>query len=174
MADHGDAVDTASGQWATAWPRLDVTPGDVLARVQRLGQLIEEAQSRRLRRRPGMLVNNLGDFDVLRALRRAGPPYALTPTRLREAMLVSAAGLSGRLKRLEQEGWITRDASPDDGRSTIVRLTPEGVADLDRDLENHYAFESDLLRSLNTDERARTADDLRTLLLDLESRLPRS
>ncbi|CAL9346699.1 hypothetical protein SUDANB58_00378 [Streptomyces sp. enrichment culture] len=166
-----DAVDTATRQWAASCPRLDVSPGEVLARIQRLGQLIEEAQNRRLRRRPGMLVGNLGDFDVLRALRRVGPPYALTPGQLRQAMLVSGAGLSGRLKRLEQEGWITRTTSPEDGRSTIVRLTPEAVADLDRDLENHFAFESDLLRSLGADERHRVAADLRTLLLDLESRI---
>ncbi|MFE6486798.1 MarR family winged helix-turn-helix transcriptional regulator [Streptomyces sp. NPDC057757] len=166
-----DVIDAAAREWAEAYPRLDVSPGDVLARVQRLGQLIEEAQNRRLRRRAGMVVNNVGDFDVLRALRRVGPPYALTPGRLREAMLVSGAGLSGRLKRLEQEGWITREASPDDGRSLLVRLTPEGVADLDRDLEAHYAFESDLLRSLDLDTRRRSADVLRVLLLDMESRL---
>ncbi|CAL9359151.1 hypothetical protein SUDANB145_00627 [Streptomyces sp. enrichment culture] len=168
-----DAVDTATQEWAAACPRLDVSPGEVLARVQRLAQLIEEAQSRRLRRRPGMVVSNLGDFDVLRALRRAGPPYALTPTRLREAMLVSGAGLSGRLKRLEREGWISRTASPDDGRSSLVSLTPEGVADLDRDLEGHYAFESDLLRALDVEGRDRLAGDLRTLLLDLEPRQSR-
>ncbi|MFJ4833354.1 MarR family winged helix-turn-helix transcriptional regulator [Streptomyces sp. NPDC088747] len=166
-----DVIDAAAREWAEAYPRLDVSPGDVLARVQRLGQLIEEAQNRRLRRRAGMVVNNVGDFDVLRALRRVGPPYALTPGRLREAMLVSGAGLSGRLKRLEQEGWITREASPDDGRSLLVRLTPEGVADLDRDLEAHYAFESDLLRSLDLDTRRQSADVLRVLLLDVESRL---
>ncbi|MEU1054719.1 MarR family transcriptional regulator [Streptomyces sp. NPDC005876] len=166
-----DAVDEATAQWAAACPRLDVTPGEVLARVQRLGQVIEEAQNRRLRRRSGMVVNNLGDFDVLRALRRAGPPYALTPTQLRRAMLVSGAGLSGRLNKLEKEGWITREASPDDGRSSLVRLTPEGVADLDRDLEGHYAFESDLLRALDLDRRREVADALRALLLDLEERL---
>ncbi|MFI8191561.1 MarR family winged helix-turn-helix transcriptional regulator [Streptomyces sp. NPDC085946] len=165
-----DSVDVATEQWAAACPRLDVSPGEVLARVQRLAQLIDEAQTRRLRRRTGLVVNNLGDFDVLRALRRVGPPYALTPTRLRQAMLVSGAGLSGRLKRLEKDGWITRAASPDDGRSSLVRLTPEGVADLDRDLEDHYAFESDLLRSLDLDRRGRMADDLRTLLLDFEKR----
>ncbi|GAA4811673.1 MarR family winged helix-turn-helix transcriptional regulator [Streptomyces ziwulingensis] len=166
-----DAIDVAAEQWAAACPRLDVAPGDVLARIQRLAQLIEEAQNRRLRRRTGMVVNNLGDFDVLRALRRVGPPYALTPTRLRQAMLVSGAGLSGRLNRLQKEGWITRETSPDDGRSSIVRLTPEGVADLDRDLEDHYAFESDLLRALDLDRRRRLAGDLRPLILDLEERL---
>jgi DNA-binding MarR family transcriptional regulator len=170
-AADGDAIDVASQQWATACPRLDVTPGEVLARIQRLGRLIEEAQNRRLRRRPGMPVHNLGDFDVLRALRRSGPPYALTPTQLRQAMLVSGAGLSGRLKRLEKDGWITRPASPDDGRSTLVRLTPEGVADLDRDLEAHYAFESDLLRALTPEGRRRAAGDLRALVLDIEPRL---
>lgn len=166
-----DPIDVAAQEWDATYPRLDVGPGDVLARVSRLGRLIETAQNRRLRRRPGMIVSNVGDFDVLRALRRAGPPYALTPTQLYQAMLVSPAGLNGRLKRLEREGWITRTASSTDGRSTLVQLTLEGVADLDRDLENHYAFESDLLRQLTADERTQVAHQLRRLLLDIESRL---
>jgi DNA-binding MarR family transcriptional regulator len=86
-------------------------------------------------------------------------------------MLVSGAGLSGRLNKLAKEGWITREASPADGRSSLVRLTPEGVADLDRDLEAHYAFESDLLRALDVDRRREVAGALRALLLDLEERL---
>ncbi len=166
-----DAIDIAGREWAQAYPRLDVGPGEVLARVSRLGHLIETAQNRRLRRRPGMFVSNVGDFDVLRALRRVGPPYTLTPTQIYQAMLVSPAGLNGRLKRLEHEGWITRRASATDGRSTLVQLTPEGVADLDRDLESHYAFESDLLRQLGADERTEVADQLRRLLLDIETRL---
>lgn len=165
-----DAADLARKQWAAARPGLDVSPVEVLARIQRLSQLIDEAQNRRLRRRPGKLVPNHGDFDVLRALRRTGPPHAMTPTELRRAMLVSPAGMSGRLKRLEQEGWIVRTASPLDGRSTLVRLTPQGLADLDRDLEDHYAFEADLLRALDPAERDAVASALRRLLLDLESR----
>ncbi|MDA3643098.1 MarR family transcriptional regulator [Saccharopolyspora indica] len=163
-----DAIDRAAREWASAWPRLDTSPSDVLARIQRLSQLIDEQQNRRLRRRSGMTVANLGDFDVLRALRRAGPPYALTPTQLRQAMLVSGAGLTGRLKRLEDEGWITRSASPQDGRSTVVRLTPEGVADLDRDLDDHFAFEARLLKSLNAGEQQDLAGKLRQLLLALD------
>ncbi|WP_299541340.1 MarR family winged helix-turn-helix transcriptional regulator [uncultured Streptomyces sp.] len=172
MTADEDAIDRAAGEWAVACPRLDASPSQVLARIQRLGHLIEDAQNRRLRRRPGMVVANLGDFDVLRALRRSGPPYALTPTELRRGMLVSAAGLTGRLKRLEDEGWITRAASPADGRSSLVRLTPEGVADLDRDLDGHFAFESDLLKSLGAEDRETLAAGLRELVVDLESRTP--
>ncbi len=164
----GDAVDAANEEWAAAWPDLDTSPGDVLARALRLGQVVEETLNRRLRRRPGREVSNLGDFDVLRALRRSGPPYALTPGRLRQAMLVSSAGLSGRLKRLEAQGWITRSSSADDRRSIVVRLTPEGVEDLDRDLPEHYAFEAGLLKALAHEQRDELAGLLRELLLDLE------
>ncbi|MEX5296560.1 MarR family transcriptional regulator [Kocuria sp. CPCC 205268] len=163
-----DAVDAATRQWKQAWPELDVQPGEVLARIHHLGQLIEKVQNQRLRRRPGMPVDNLGDFDVLRTLRRAGAPYALTPGQIRQAMLVSSAGLSGRLKRLEATGWINRTASPHDARSVLVALTPEGLADLDRDLPEHYAFEDGLLEVLSADERGELARALRSLILSTE------
>ena len=163
-----DAIDRATAEWARTWPDLDVRSGEVLARIQRLAQLIEEAQTRRLRRRPGMEIANLGDFDVLRALRRVGPPYALTSARLHESMLVSAAGLSGRLKRLEGQGWITRTVSDTDRRSTLVSLTEEAVADLDNDLPAHYSFEADLLTVLGPAEREHLATTLRVLLADRE------
>lgn len=168
-ADAGeDAADLATRQWADAWPGLDVSPAEVLARIHRLAALIEKAQNQRLRRRAGMPVDNLGDFDVLRTLRRAGAPYALTPGQIQQAMLVSSAGLSGRLKRLEAAGWIERATSARDGRSVVVRLTPEGAADLDRDLPAHYAFEDSLLADLPDTERAALARMLRTLVLDLD------
>jgi DNA-binding MarR family transcriptional regulator len=83
-------------------------------------------------------------------------------------MLVSSAGLSGRLRRLETEGWIERRTSPDDGRSIIVQLTPAGSADLDGFLAEHYRFEGALLDSLSSDARAILAAKLRDLLLSLE------
>jgi DNA-binding MarR family transcriptional regulator len=163
-----DAIDRANNEWAEALPDLDISAGSVLARVERLAHLIEQRQNDRLRRRPGMLVSNRGDFDVLRALRRVGPPFRMAPGDIAQRVLVSSAGMSGRLKRLAQEGWIVRVPAPEDGRSMMVELTPEGVADLDADLPQHYAFESSLLDALAPERQADVAAALRLLLLTLE------
>ncbi|MHA7220403.1 MarR family winged helix-turn-helix transcriptional regulator [Arthrobacter sp. MDT1-48-3] len=160
----GDAVDAARRDWARTWPALDVSPADVLARIERLGHSIEEAQNNALQRRGGRLLANRGDFDVLRTLRRAGHPYSLTPSEINAANLVSSAGLSGRLKRLEQEGWVEREVSTTDRRSTLVRLTEEGRRELDEWLPHHFMFEKSLLESLSDDEQRQLASILRKLL----------
>ena len=167
MAAVSDAVDLANDQWSAAAPGLDVSAGDVLARIERLAHLIEARQTARLRRRPGMLVANRGDFDVLRTLRRSGPPYRLSPGEIAQQMLVSSAGMSGRLKRLADEGWINRVPSLDDARSTLVELTPAGLTDLDADLPDHYAFEDSLLVDLDEDQRAHLVVGLRRLMESL-------
>ncbi|HKP07797.1 MAG TPA: MarR family transcriptional regulator [Microbacterium sp.] len=114
-------------------------------------------------------LTNRGDFDVLRTLRSSGPPYALTPRVIERGMLVSAAGLTGRLKRLEAAGWIRRTASEVDGRSVLVQLTESGLMALDRSLPGHYAFEASLLDAIDPAERAVVADVLRRLINSLEA-----
>lgn len=140
----------------------------VIARLLRTARLLEELFATRLRRSEGMVIAHVGDFDVLHALRRSGPPYALTPGQLRRALVVSSAGLTGRFDRLEREGWIERGPSPVDGRSTLVSLTEEGRASLDRVLEQHFALERDVLSVLEPREHAAVADALRKLLVSLE------
>ncbi|EFE67757.1 MULTISPECIES: MarR family winged helix-turn-helix transcriptional regulator [Streptomyces] len=167
-AADGDSVDEMLAEWRSEWTELDVSSSAVIARLLRTAQLLEELFATHLRRSGGMTVANVGDFDVLHALRRSGPPYALTPGQLRRALVVSSAGLTGRFNRLEREGWITRGPSPVDGRSTLVSLTEEGRASLDRVLEQHYDLERKVLSVLEPEERATVADALRKLLASLE------
>ncbi|GAA3791678.1 MarR family transcriptional regulator [Amycolatopsis tucumanensis] len=160
----GDVVGRSVALWAEQMPGLDVSASEVLARILRIAQHVEGAENGRLRRRRGRMVANVGDFEVLRALRRIGPPYAMTPSQLRAEMLISSSGLTGRLHRLERDGWITREASADDQRSVLVTLTPEAVSDLDDDIAEHFAFEDDLLAPLTPQQRTDLAA-LLTLLL---------
>ncbi|MGB4779898.1 MarR family winged helix-turn-helix transcriptional regulator [Microbacterium sp.] len=163
-----DAVDEASRQWEAAWPGLDTSPGEVLARIQRLAHVIDERQGVRLRRAFELPVSNLGDFDVIRALRRAEPPHTLTHGQLKQAMLVSAAGLTGRLKRLEDDGWIIREQSPSDARSVLIRLSEKGRAALDAGIEAHFDFENSMLASLTPSQREQLVIALRNLIVTLE------
>ncbi|AYL37593.1 MarR family winged helix-turn-helix transcriptional regulator [Streptomyces fungicidicus] len=164
----GDSVDVMLAELRSEWAGLDVSSSEVVARLLRAAQLLEERFTAQLRRAGGMAVANVGDFDVLHALRRSGPPYALTPGQLRRALVVSSAGLTGRFNRLEREGWIERGPSPVDGRSTLVRLTEEGRTNVDRVLERHFGLERDVLSVLEPGERASVAHALRKLLMSLE------
>lgn len=167
-ADDGDSVDVMLAEWRGEWPELDVSSSEVFARLLRAARLLEERFATHLHRSGGMPIANVGDFDLLQALRRSGAPYALTPGQLRQALIVSSAGLTGRLNRLEREGWIERGPSPVDGRSTLVSLTGKGRASFDRLVERHFALEREVLSALEPEERAGMADALRKLLVSLE------
>ena len=49
-----------------------------------------------------------------------------TPTGLAERLLMPLSTVIFRFKRLERRGHAERVANPDDGRSFLMRLTPEG------------------------------------------------
>lgn len=50
------------------------------------------------------------------------------PAQIANAVQVTKGAMTGTLKRLETEGWISVTPDPDDGRGKVVRLTPEGRA----------------------------------------------
>ena len=60
---------------------------------------------------------------MLSALRLAGPPYRLTPTRLGRGLLLSSAGITSRLDRLERRELVVRLPDPDDRRGVLIELT---------------------------------------------------
>jgi DNA-binding MarR family transcriptional regulator len=111
-------------------------------------------------------------FGVLAALRRAGPPYCLSPTELYNSLLISSGAMTNRLDRLRTAGHIKRIADPVDGRSKLVALTPKGKRLIDRILAPHYENEQQLLAPLTPDERAQLAGLLRLLLIEFEDRAP--
>jgi DNA-binding MarR family transcriptional regulator len=67
------------------------------------------------------------EFDVITSLRRSGKPYRLKPNELSRALLLSTGGTSNVVNHLVSEGLVEREADPDDGRSTLIRLTAKGI-----------------------------------------------
>jgi DNA-binding MarR family transcriptional regulator len=80
-------------------------------------------------RQRGALARRLGltDSEVLAVqhLARAGE---LTPGQLGSLLQLSSGGTTGLVHRLERAGHVSRHAHPRDGRSAVVRLTPEIAA----------------------------------------------
>lgn len=65
------------------------------------------------------------ELDVLGALASCGDAGA-RPQELSSQLLLTTGGISNILRRLENDGHITREANRTDARSNIVRLTPQG------------------------------------------------
>jgi len=69
---------------------------------------------------------HLSHFSVLNHLVRLGDGH--TPNRIASAFQVTRATMTNTLTRLSARGMIDVRANPEDGRSKLVYLTPEGVA----------------------------------------------
>lgn len=149
-----DAVDHIVEQWGRERPDLDASPILVLGRLERAAATVDEAL------RPPFAAAGLasGDFDVLAALRRRGTPFAASPSELATITLVTQGATTKRVDRLEAQGLVTRTAPVADRRVREVRLTPEGLALVDRLIAIHLANETDLLRTLTIGERSTLAE----------------
>lgn len=161
-----DEVDRLVEAWQRERPDLDVTPLEVLSRVSRLARHLDLAR-RQAFDRHGV---EGWEFDVLTALRRAGPPYEMSPSALLSATLVTSGTMTNRIQRMEASGLVSRHPDPRDGRSVRVRLTERGKSMADAVLTELLAEEHTLLATLPQADRTSLADLLRMLLIPFDNR----
>jgi DNA-binding MarR family transcriptional regulator len=157
-----DEVDALVAAWRRERPDLDPAPLQVFSRISRLAVLADRE------RRTAFAAHDLEtwEFDVLSALRREGPPYALSPGALIRATLVTSATMTHRVDRLAAAGLVTRGPDPDDRRGVSVALTATGRSRVDAALADLVAAEEELLGSLGRTDRGDLAGLLRRLLVD--------
>lgn len=160
-----DAVDEILEQWARHRPDLDLEAMGTFGRLGRVHALASPAIEAVFAAR-GI---GIGEFDVLAALRRGGPPFAATPTQLARTLMLSPAGMTSRIDRLEAGGHVRREPDPDDRRSLQVVLTEHGRALVDAAVTDHVANEERLLAGLTAEQRAALDDALRALVRHLET-----
>jgi DNA-binding MarR family transcriptional regulator len=161
-----DQVDTLIEQWRRERPDLDGEL-DAMATIGRLGRLVTlvGAEIDTVFAQHGLTV---ADFDVLSALRRAGAPYVLRPTDLSRQLMLSPAGMTGRLDRLDGAGLVERSPDPDDRRSWLIRLSDRGRSVVDAAVTDHVANETRILAALTAAQRRSLDDVVRTLLRHLD------
>ncbi|BEV73006.1 MarR family transcriptional regulator [Paludibacterium sp. THUN1379] len=164
VTGQGDAVDRILAQWGQERPDLDVSPMGMIGRLGRCAALVSQ------RLEPVFERFGLSgwEFDVLATLRRSGAPYSLAPTALFSSLMVTSGTMTHRLKVLEGKGWVVREASSEDARSTLVRLSAAGLALIDRAVEAHVANEHALLAGLSARSQAGLNKRLAELLAFLE------
>ena len=148
-----DAVDTIVEQWRTERPDLDPSPIALFGRVHRIYLRYQTVLNKTFEKH-GL---NSASFDVLAALRRSGAPYRKTGTQLASGSLLSSAGVTFRLDRLEEAGLIERQRDKDDRRVVHSALTDEGLEVIDRTIEAHLQAEQALLHGLTARERSQLA-----------------
>ncbi len=156
-----DAIDRIVDEWNRERPDLDVSVTHVLQRISRV-YLLQSASFATVFDRFGI---TFGEFEVLAALLRSGPPHQMSPGDLVDRVVLSSGAMTNRIDRVEALGLVERRPHPDDRRGTLVALTPEGVRTVDAAVVEHVANEERLLGALSATERRTLAGLLRRLLL---------
>lgn len=123
----------------TAIGRLSIL-GQIHVLDRLTGTVVEEALER----------HDVGgpDFAIYSLLKTYGP---MTVTELARSAGTPLPSVSKILSRLEARGHLERTANPEDGRSTLVSLTPEGEA-------LHAGARPDFLGALGRVKQALGAD----------------
>jgi DNA-binding MarR family transcriptional regulator len=155
-----EILDETMASWRRERPDLDL---DAMGTALQMAQIMNLAL-RAVDDRFAAHGITSGEFDVLAALRRNGAGAALTPTALARVAMLSPAGMTNRLDRLEAAGLITRSPDPSDRRGSLVRLTRAGRTTADRALEDLVATETAFFESLSATDRRHLARILDRLL----------
>lgn len=155
-----DEIDRIVAQWNVERPDVEVSSTHVLQRITRIYLL----QARSFAQVLGGHGLSFGEYLVLAALRRAGPPYRMNPTALYDAVILTSGAMTNRLDRLEAQGLVERLPDPADRRGRLVALTRRGRDVVDAALVDHITNEEWLLAGLTARERNTVARLLRKLL----------
>jgi DNA-binding MarR family transcriptional regulator len=159
-----DEVDRIVDAWSRERPDIDFAPLQVLSRVDRLARHLDRA------RRSAFTASGLEswEFDVLAALRRAGPPSQLSPKALLQQTLVSSGTMTNRIDRLVERGLVERRTDPHDGRGVLVVMTDAGRRQVDAAISVLVADEAEMLAGLSRADQERLSSLLRKLSLDFD------
>src|SRR6186713_2854261 len=159
-----DTTDRVLSGWQESRPDLAVGALQVTARLSRIGPLLARRQEDVFSR----FGLSRGEVGALSALRISGPPYRLSPTRLSRGLMLSSAGVTSRIDRLERRGFVRRLADPDDRRGVIIELTDDGRTVVDEAVAALATSDRQLMDRLDPQEVEQLEGLLRKLLALLE------
>jgi DNA-binding MarR family transcriptional regulator len=159
-----DPTDQMLSGWDEARPDLEVGTLQVTARLSRIGAHLARRQEAVFSR----FGLGRGEVGLLSALRIAGQPYRSSPTRLAKGLMLSSAGVTSRIDRLERRGLVRRLADPNDRRGVMIELTEAGVEIVDAAVAANSVSDRQLLDRLDPGEITALEEILRKLLGGLE------
>ncbi|MGN6474594.1 MAG: MarR family winged helix-turn-helix transcriptional regulator [Mycobacteriales bacterium] len=99
------------------------------------------------------------EFDVLITLFNA-PDRRLRMSALADQVLLSPAGTTHLVTRLERDGLVRREADPSDGRKWFTVLTEKGDQTLQAARETHNAIVRDSFTAMTTPAERRAMQKL--------------
>jgi DNA-binding MarR family transcriptional regulator len=155
-----DAVASELGKWQAEAPNIDYGVLALMMYFTQIGHHVVSS-SEAVAERVGL---SFADVALLGALRRLGPPYESSASRLARTFWISLPGMTKRLGRLEAAGFLIRSVDVDDRRSALLRLTDGGLNVLRDLVANQQPAEYHALLQLSAAEREQLSSLLPRLL----------
>lgn len=159
-----DWIDQVVERLSALQPGLPVDAYHVTGRISRIAARIAQREDEVF----GRYGLTRGDVGVLSALRTSPPPHTLSPTQLFRGLMMSSAGMTKRLDRLQQASLVKRIPDADDRRGVTIHLTESGRRLLARAIAENTKSEATLLAGLSSRDRRLLADLLRAVLSKAE------
>jgi DNA-binding MarR family transcriptional regulator len=163
-ASRQDIVDRHIEDWKREFPSMDVATEGLVERISKLSRYFE----RSLAETATAFGLTMQDWELLSALRRVGPPYRLSPTRLAGDLMLSSGAMTARLDRLERAGLVRRRPDPADRRAIRVELTEKGSKTWGQAVDVQAERERRIAAALSEREKEVLNDLLRRLMLTFE------
>jgi DNA-binding MarR family transcriptional regulator len=157
-----DSVDRHLARWRGKAP-YDETVEAVVTRIQHLTKHVANGK-RRMHDQVGLADF---EFQTLHHL-AARDDHRATPGELAAELLLSPAGMTGRLDSLEQAGLVRRIRGTADRRRVDVELTEQGHAKWLAGMRFQDVVERQIVGALDERERARLNALLKKMLLRAE------
>jgi DNA-binding MarR family transcriptional regulator len=159
-----DHVDRMLVVWKRELPDLDLATEGIVERIQKLQRYLDRAMNETL----AEFKLDRGEWWLLGALRRSGPPYRQSPGKLAEDIGLSSGAMTNRLDRLEEAGLIRRLPDPDDRRALQVELTDTGWQAWQDSVGAQARKEFLVAAALDPEEKEQLNALLRRLMLEFE------
>jgi len=134
--------------FASEYPDGDATSTEAFATLCRVGAVLLNELEQRIDATFGVkqvVATALAVID--------GAGRALTPSEIGQRVLLPSASITSTLDILEQRGWVLRVPNPDDRRSLLIEITPEGRRIADQLLPGIRELERATMSALTKKER---------------------
>lgn len=159
-----DNVDRMLEVWKRELPDLDLATEGIVERIQKINKYLDRAMNETL----AQFQLDRGEWRLLGALRRSGPPYRRSPGYLAEDLGLSSGAMTNRLDRLETAGLVRRLPDPDDRRGLKVELTDTGWQAWQDSVGVQAQKEALVSSALDPEEKEQLNSLLRRIMLEFE------
>lgn len=158
-----DYTDDAVRRWRELDAGRDLSRFEVGMRIQRLARLLRVEVEVEL---ADLGFSVYGDYEVISTLRRS--PAPLQPSELAARLMLTRAGVTGRLDRLTERGLVERRQAEGDGRAVQVKLTTAGRRAADKAFRRIVTTQDRLLSSLDDTHVQALSELLRAIAKSLD------